>query len=125
MPVLTGLSASLDHVVDESDTAVALGSGSVPVLGTLRVVGLFERASVMALEGRLGPGETSVGLRVEVTHISPTAVGRNVHIESTLERTEGRRLVFTASATDDCGLVAAGKVTRVVVNFDEFMERAR
>jgi fluoroacetyl-CoA thioesterase len=125
MPVATGLSASLDHVVDEADTAIAIGSGTVPVLATPRVVGLFERASVMALEGRLGKGETSVGLRVEVTHISPTKVGSKVHVESTLEKTEGRRLVFTVSATDDRGLVAAGKLTRVVVDFDEFMDKAR
>src|SRR4051812_29828028 len=125
MPVATGLSASLEHVVDESDTAVALGSGAVPVLGTPRVVALFEKASCMALDGKLAKGETSVGLRVEVTHISPTKVGSRLRVDSTLERTEGRRLVFTVSATDECGLVAAGKVTRVVVDYDEFMEKAR
>jgi predicted thioesterase len=125
MPVATGLSASLDHVVGEADTAISLGSGSVPVLGTPRVVALFERASCLALEGSLSEGETSVGLRVEVTHISPTKPGSRVHVESTLERTEGRRLVFTVSATDACGLVAAGKVTRVIVDYDTFMEKAR
>jgi predicted thioesterase len=46
-------------------------------------------------------------------------------VESTLEKTEGRRLVFTVSATDDRGLVAAGKVTRVIVDFDQFMDKAR
>jgi fluoroacetyl-CoA thioesterase len=125
MPVATGLSASLEHVVGEGDTAVALGSGAVPVLGTPRVVALFEKASCMVLEGRLAKGETSVGLRVEVTHISPTKVGSHLRVDSTLERAEGRRLVFTVSATDDRGLVAAGKVTRVIVAYDEFMEKAR
>ena len=124
MPVATGLSASLQHVVDDADTAIALGSGAVPVLGTPRIVALFEKASCMALDGNLGEGETSVGLRVEVTHISPVKVGSQVRVESTLERTEGRRLIFTVSATDDCGLVAAGKVTRVVVDYDQFMEKA-
>jgi predicted thioesterase len=112
-------------VVDDSDTAIAFGSGIVPVLATPKVVGLFERASVQAVEGRLRPGETSVGLRVEVTHISPTKVGSRIHVESTLEKTEGRRLVFTVSATDDRGLVAAGKVTRVIVDYDQFMDKAR
>jgi predicted thioesterase len=125
MPVASGISASIDHVVDDSDTAIALGSGTVPVLATPRVVGLFERASVEALQGRLAPGETSVGLRVEVTHISPTKVGSRIHVESTLEKTEGRRLIFMVSARDDRGLVAAGKVTRVIVDFDQFMDKAR
>ena len=43
----------------------------------------------------------------------PTAVGELVTAEATLERVEGRRLIFTVSVTDHRGLVAAGKVTRV------------
>jgi fluoroacetyl-CoA thioesterase len=42
--------------------------------------------------------------------------------EATLEKVEGRRLTFTVSATDERGLVAAGKVTRVVVDVDRFLE---
>ena len=44
---------------------------------------------------------------------------------ATLERCEGRRLVFNTSVTDACGLVAAGKVTRVLVETERFMEKAR
>jgi predicted thioesterase len=41
--------------------------------------------------------------------------------EAVLDRIEGRRLVFTVSATDPGGLVAAGKITRVVVDVERFM----
>ena len=34
-----------------------------------------------------------------------------------------RRLTFTVSATDDRGLVAVGKVVRVVVDVDRFMTK--
>ena len=44
---------------------------------------------------------------------------------ATLERCEGRRLVFNTSVTDACGLVAAGQVTRVLVQTERFMEKAR
>ena len=125
MPVETGLSAAVEHVVTEDDTAIALHSGAVPVLGTPRIVALFEEAACRAVDGSLSAGETSVGLRVEVTHLAPTKVGSSVRAEATLERTEGRRLVFTVSASDACGLIAAGKVTRVVVGLDDFMEKAR
>src|SRR4051794_25627825 len=120
MPVHTGLSAIVEHVVGDEDTAIALGSGTVPVLGTPRVVALFEQAACKALEGSLPAGETSVGLRVEVTHLAPTKVGSRVRAEATLDKAEGRRLIFTVSAADACGLVAAGKVTRVVVGVDDF-----
>src|SRR3954454_19705290 len=125
MPVQTGLSAAVEHVVTEADTAIALHSGAVPVLGTPRIVALFEEAACRALETELLAGETSVGLRVEVTHLAPTKVGSTVRAEATLDRTEGRRLVFNVSASDSCGLVAAGKVTRVVVDIATFLEKAR
>ena len=53
MPPQPGLAAEIVAAVTESDTAVALGSGDVPVLGTPRVVGLCEEATVKALENAL------------------------------------------------------------------------
>ena len=38
-----------------------------------------------------------------------------------LSKVEGRRLTFTVSASDDRGLVAVGKVVRVVVDVERFL----
>ena len=54
-------------------------------------------------------------MRVQLDHLQPTAVGSTVMAEAVLEKVEGRRLIFTVTVSDACGLVAAGKVTRVVV----------
>jgi predicted thioesterase len=62
-------------------------------------------------------------MRVQLDHLAPTAVGTKVQAEATLEKVEGRRLTFTVSAADERGLVAAGKVTRVVVDVDRFLEK--
>ena len=43
--------------------------------------------------------------------------------EATLERVEGRRLHFTVSVTDPHGLVAAGKLTRAVVDRTRFLDK--
>ncbi len=43
--------------------------------------------------------------------------------DAVLESVEGRRLVFKVSVNDDRGLVAAGYVTRVVVDRARFVER--
>ena len=40
-----------------------------------------------------------------------------------LAKVEGRRLTFTVSASDDRGLVAVGKVVRVIVDKDRFMNK--
>jgi len=125
VPVESGLQGHVELVVGESDTAVAVGSGDVPVLATPRVLALCEQAACLAVASRLGPGETTVGLRIELTHLAPTHVGSTVHAEATLERVEGRRMLFTVSVSDACGLVAAGKVTRVVVDRASFLAKAR
>jgi predicted thioesterase len=107
--------------VTEADTAIAMGSGDVPVLATPRLVALCEEACCMAVAGGLGQGETTVGMRVQLDHLAPTAVGGNVVAEATLEKVEGRRLTFTATANDDHGLIGAAKLTRVVVERSRFL----
>lgn len=111
--------------VSASDTAIALRSGSVPVLATPRLVALCERAAVEAVEGLLEEGATTVGMRVQFDHLMPTSVGMPLTVEATLEKVSGRRLTFTVSATDHRGLVGAGKVTRVIVDVERFLEKAR
>lgn len=125
MAVHTGLSSTVELDVTHADTAIAVGSGDVPVLGTPRIIALMEQAAVAAIEDQLSEGWTSVGVRVQVEHISPTAVGRTVRAEACLEKVEGHRFMFTVSAYDDRGLVAAGKVTRVAVDREKFLEKAR
>jgi len=107
--------------VGNPDTARSLRSGSVDVLGTPRLVALFEEATVDAVEGCLDDGLTTVGMRVQVDHLQPTPVGAEVFAEAYLEKIEGRRITFTVTASDSGGLVAAGKVTRVVVDVNRFM----
>lgn len=124
MPVEPGLSAEVELVVSDGDTAVALHSGEVPVLGTPRIVALCEEASMAAIAGQLEPGTTTVGHTVQLDHVAPTRVGTAVRAESTLLKVNGRRLTFSVSVSDARGLVAAGKITRVIVDAERFMEKA-
>ena len=122
--VRPGLTGQARLEVDAADTAEAFGSGDVPVLGTPRVVALCEQAAIAALGTVLSTGQTSVGMRVQIDHLAPTAVGGAVTADATLEKIEGRRLTFTVSVSDRCGLVAAGRVTRVVVERERFLSKA-
>ena len=124
-----GMSASVSLTVSESDTALSLRSGDVPVLATPRLVALCEEASCQVLDGRLGPGRTSVASRIQFDHLVPVPVGAKVTAEATLEKVEGRRLVFTISVTLDAhdrpALVGAGRLTRVAVDRPAFLAKAR
>lgn len=107
----------------DADTAITIRSGEVPVLATPRLVALFEETAMVAIKGQLAANETTVGMRVQIDHLAPTAVGDTVTAEATLDRAEGRRLIFNVAAHDAKGLVAAGKITRVVVDVDRFLDK--
>ncbi|MFF0720709.1 thioesterase family protein [Micromonospora sp. NPDC003816] len=119
-----GLSARVELTVTDADTAEAVGSGDVPVLGTPRVLALVEAATVAASAPHLPAGATSVGTRVELTHLAATPVGRTVVAQATLTTVDRRRLVFDVEVTEGGQRVAEGRVERVVVDRQRFVERA-
>ena len=124
MPPEPGLAARLELTVTEADTAIIVRSGDVPVLATPRIVALCEEAAMKAIEGQLDDGETTVSMRIQLDHLVPAAVGDTVTATAKLDKVEGRRLKFAVSVSDDRGLVAAGKVTRVVVERQRFLDSA-
>lgn len=113
----------MELVVTDDDTAIAARSGDVAVLSTPRIVALCEEAAIAAVGNRLAKGETTVGMRVQLDHLAPIAVGGKVTADAKLDKVEGHRLVFSVSVNDERGLVAAGKVLRVVVVRSRFMEK--
>jgi fluoroacetyl-CoA thioesterase len=123
MALEPGLTAIVRHTVTPSDTAEALGSGDVAALGTPRVVGLCEEATVAALVGHTENGATTVGQSVQINHLLPSPIGATVTAEAVLETREGRRLKFRVALTDGDQLLAAGRIQRVVVNRDDFLAR--
>ena len=111
--------------VTEADTAESLRTGSVPVLATPRLMALCEEATCRALEGELPENCTSVAKRLQFDHLVPVGIGGKVWAEATLDRVEGRRLVFTLSVSESSGLVAAGKLVRVIVDREAFLANVR
>ncbi|MGH3244082.1 MAG: thioesterase family protein [Spirillospora sp.] len=124
MELRPGLRAEKSVVVGDEDTAVRLGSGDVPVLGTPRLLALAEEVTVAAVEGRLEEGRTCVGTRVELEHRAASPVGMRVTVEAELLEVDGARLVFECTAIDGRGtVVAAGRIERVVVDRERFLAR--
>jgi fluoroacetyl-CoA thioesterase len=120
-----GLAAAFRHTVSEADTALAVGSGEVPVLATPRVLALAEQATVAAVAGALEAGATTVGVRVELDHLAPSPVGTELEVTSVLERVTGRRLQFAVRLHDGGRLVAKAMITRAVVDAVAFLHDAQ
>jgi predicted thioesterase len=125
MALEPGLRASVERTVGSSDTAIAHGSGDVDVLATPAVVALCEAAAVKAVASSLDPGQTSVGVHIDVEHLAPTPVGMDVVASAELAEVDGRKLRFTVEASDGSGVVARGTHARVVVDRDRFSKSAR
>ncbi len=123
MELRPGLTGSVVWTVTAADTATALGSGDVPVLGTPKVLALAEAATVAALAEALDTGSTSVGTSVTLRHLAATAVGASVVAHATLTETVGGRLFFSVAVHEGDRVVADGQVERVVVERERFLKR--
>lgn len=124
MKALPGVSASVALTVADTDTAPAMGSGDVPVLATPRLLALCEEATVAAVAPFVEREETTVGSRVDLEHLAPSAAGARVEATAVLQAVTGPRLTFTVTAREGDRMVGRGTVERVVVNRRRFLARA-
>lgn len=118
-----GLKLARQLRVETDHTAVALGSGDVPVLGTPALLALAEGACVDAIKDDLDDGQTSVGTWAEVEHLVPTPVGRTVCAHATLIGHHGRRLEFSVLIEQDGATVAKIRHRRVLVDRERFLAK--
>jgi fluoroacetyl-CoA thioesterase len=120
----TGAAAAVTHEVTEADTAEALGSGDLPVLGTPRLLAWAEEATCAAVAESLDTSRTSVGTEVRIEHLQPSPLQATVAVRAELTHVEDRLLRFEVSARHGDGrVVAHGEVTRAVVDRDRFLQR--
>jgi predicted thioesterase len=118
------MEASRTFTVTSSDTAEALGSGSLPVLGTPRLLAWCEAVTCAAIDPTLSAGTTSVGTRVELEHRAASPVGTEVTVSAAASYVDGRLHRFTVAAHHPDGkVVATAEITRVVVDVERFLQR--
>lgn len=120
--------ARLTFTVTDADTAAAVGSGDLDVLGTPRLLAWCEAATCAALADHLDPASTSVGTRVALEHRAASPVGAAVEVHASLVHVDGRLARFSVAAEHRVGdgapvLIGTGEVTRVVVDRERFLAR--
>jgi fluoroacetyl-CoA thioesterase len=123
----TALLHSAGHaelVVDAQDTAIAAGSGDLPVLATPRLVALMEAAACAALAGSVPADHTSVGSHIDIRHKRPSLIGSRVRATATIEDVSGGKVRYAVEAVqgsgDDAVVIGTGTHTRVVVRRGDF-----
>ena len=123
------MESTLTFTVTDADTAAAVGSGSLPVLGTPRLLAWCEAATCAAIDPTLPAVSTSVVTRVELEHAAGSAVGQRVEVTASASYVDGRLHRFTVAARNVGAdgrpgtVVGTGEITRVVVDSERFLGR--
>ncbi|MFC7493763.1 MULTISPECIES: thioesterase family protein [unclassified Nocardioides] len=123
------MEATLTFTVADEHTALAIGSGILPVLATPRLIAWCEAATCAALEPTLPDGATSVGTRIQLDHLAASTVGQAVEVTASSVYDEGRLHRFTVAARNlgpdgaPGKVVGTGEVTRIVVDAERFLSR--
>lgn len=122
--LVPGLAVTTTHIVGDADTAQALGSGSLQVLATPRLVAWVEGACCAVVDALIPAGSTTVGTRVRLDHLAASPLGATITARAVVTAVDGRLLQFEVVAVDaDERVVAQGEVRRVVVDVDRFLAR--
>ena len=77
----------------------------------------------MSVDDKLDEGFTTVGISVNVKHLSATPLGMKVEIKSDLVKVDGRALTFKVEAYDEKGLIGEGIHERFIVNNEKFQAK--
>ena len=109
--------------VDDTVTAIAMGSGNMPVLATPAMMALMENAAMLAVADHLPQGSTTVGGHIASSHLKPSRLGDTVTATATVTRIDGKKIEFKVEARCGDTLLGEGTHLRFVVDQEKFMSR--
>ena len=123
MEITVGMKAEVSSLVEREDTASEVGSGSLLVYATPCMVALMEGAACEAIEEALSDSQTTVGIELNIQHLSATPVGLEVRAEAEVTAVEGKIITFAVTAYDEAGEIGKGTHKRAIVNSQKFLEK--
>ena len=123
MEITVGMRAEVFSDVEKSDTAAEVGSGSLLVYATPCMVALMEGAACEAIDEALDETMTTVGIELNIKHLSATPVGMDVRAEAVVTAVDGKVISFDLKAYDEAGLIGEGNHKRCIVNSQKFLDK--
>lgn len=123
--MLKGLHHSGTLVVEHKDTAAVYGSGSLEVFATPAMIALMEKTCLESVNDKIGEGNTTVGISVNIKHLKASPVGAPIRCESTLVDVDRKRLVFEVRCFEGDTLIGEGVHERFVVDGEKFLSRSQ
>jgi len=93
------------------------------VYGTPYMIALMEKAAWTSIAPHLAEGESTVGTKLDVSHLSATPMGMKVWAESEVTLVDGKRIELSVSAYDEKGLIGQGTHERFIVTDERFLAK--
>ncbi len=91
------------------------------ILATSRMIALIEDTCLDAVQPLLEAGQTTVGTRVDATHVGTVRVGEQIRVRIRLVKVTQRRLLsFETEVTAPAGVVSTGTHQRLIVDRSRF-----
>ena len=122
-----GSEAKAMQIVGEDDLASILGDVDdifPKVFATSKMIALMEIAASRVLKKLLESGECSVGIEININHVSPTSIGAKVKAQAILIEIVDHIFTFTVKAFDESGLIGEGIHKRSLVNIERIEKGA-
>ena len=114
-----GQSHTSELTVTEAVTAIAMGSGDMPVLATPSMMALMENAAMLAVADHLPEGSTTVGGHIASSHLKPSKLGDT----ATVTKVDGKKIEFKVEARCGDTLLGEGTHLRFIVDREKFISR--
>ena len=121
--VLKGLCHSETLLVEHKDTAAVYGSGALEVFATPAMIALMEKTCLESVAGKIGDGNTTVGIAVNIKHLKASPVRSLIRCDSKLIEVDRKRLVFEVQCFEGDTLIGEGIHERFVVDSEKFMAK--
>lgn len=121
--MLKGLCHSETLVVEHKDTAAVYGSGALEVFATPAMIALMEKTCLEAVASKIGEGNTTVGIAVNIKHLKASPIGSLIRCDSKLIEVDRKRLVFEVRCFEGETIVGEGIHERFVVDSAKFMAK--
>ena len=118
-----GLKHTSELTVTDAVTAIAVGSGDIPVLATPMMLALMENAAMLAVKNELQEGYTTVGGHIASSHLKPSRVGDLIRAEAEVTKVDGNKIEFRVAAYCGNMLLGEGTHLRFIVDKEKFMSK--
>ena len=113
-----------NFTVAENNTAKNMGSGDLEVLATLSLVAFMENAAKHYLNTFLTDDLGSVGSNININHLAPTLVGKEVTVQGQItEIIKEKIIIFSLEAFEADKKIGDATHTRVIINNEKFLSK--